>query len=185
MKRGKIETSNHHHSNQHVQTKRKHPSRPIYECLRANRYFLKTGLRRRYENRCLYCLYFRDMKKMMCWPALIGRFKFRAFSNHRLFFLFIIFVNYYMSKAFEVAQWHRCWLVMLVTWVRTPGLDLLHIILCSVILCRLNIENHHIPSSSSQPRVPWNQIKGSGLRNTENPSQRVCTCHAKSQKGHA
>ena len=78
-----------------------------------------------------------------------GVFKSSHVFKPQTFVLFIIFVNYYMLNAFEVAQWRMNWLVRLVTWVRAPGFHFLHIIFQLTIRCRHNVEDYDTLSQSN------------------------------------
>ena len=86
---------------------------------------------------------------MMTCGAVIGAFKcfarFQAIDN----FSFIMFVRYSILNAFEVAQWRTCWLVMLMTWVRAPGLHAFNIIFRSAFTCRFHVETHHTPPNQA------------------------------------
>ena len=57
-------------------------------------------------------------------------------------------------------------LATLKTWVRIPGLDVLHIILHSAIPC--NVQDNNVPCifTIQRPRVPDDQTNGVDLRNT-------------------
>ena len=96
------------------------------------------------------------------------------------FFPFIIFINHYIINAYVVAQWRTWWLAMWMTWVRSQVFTL------SIYFFSIN--NHMqvdgvVPwytSRSKRTRVQEIQIKGAGLKNTINVSQRCYTLVGKS-----
>ena len=58
----------------------------------------------------------------MSWHELVGSFKIRARLWPLTFVSFIIFIGYYISKRVNWLSWQSVVVLILMTWVRAPGL---------------------------------------------------------------
>ena len=98
-------------------------------------------------------------------------------------FSFIIFVSYYILTYVNWLSWQGVVVLILMTWVRAPGLHVFNIILPLTFTCRFNLKVHDTPSESSV-HASWS-IRSKALDwRTPYTLVNVCTRVLKSQRGH-
>ena len=118
----------------------------------------------------------------MCWQEVIGSFKFRAKTLSICVVYFILFVWCLMLTRISWFSWQGMVIATSKTWVRVPGLHYLNNIFPYAFTCSFSVKVHHTSSRSKCTRVQEIQIKGAGLKNTINVSQRCYTPVEKSNE---